>query len=110
MPACLILLTATASLKNRWTCCLSAEMCGNSSLIATRVLMSLCSASQTSPMPPLPSSPMTRKFPITSPIMEPPVYHGVTIADTTDDWTAGNELRKGAATDSSCAKMRTMNG
>jgi hypothetical protein len=47
---------------------LSAEMCGSRVLIATRVLMSLCCASQTWPMPPWPSARVTSKSPIVVPI------------------------------------------
>jgi serine/threonine protein kinase len=43
-PACLILLTMRASLKNRWTCSWFSEMSSLSSFTATGVCKSLCSA------------------------------------------------------------------
>jgi hypothetical protein len=59
---------ASAWWKKRSTCSRSSEMSGSRSLIATRVWTSACSASQTSPMPPLPRRATISKLPIVSPI------------------------------------------
>ncbi len=53
-------LTARASLKKRSTIFLSAENCGCRNLIATREPITGCSAMYTAPIPPLPSTRVTR--------------------------------------------------
>jgi hypothetical protein len=75
MPGWLILPVARASLKKRRTCCSSSEISERRTLMATRVPTSRCSASQTSPMPPLPSSETIVKFPMVSPITGIRRYH-----------------------------------
>jgi hypothetical protein len=54
MPGSWIAVAARASLKNRRTTCSFAEKLACSSLIAARRPSSVCSASQTAPMPPSP--------------------------------------------------------
>src|ERR1043165_5209958 len=68
MPACWMRATARASLKNRCTESVLAETWAWRTLIATRVLMVVCSATKTSPMPPRPARAMISKCPIVSPI------------------------------------------